>query len=304
MKVLLVTVLAFALLAVPAAAHPVVAVIDSGVDASHPALRGLLGATRTRSPATSVDDDRDGFVDDVHGADFLDDDGWPRDARGHGTHVAGIDRPPADRAPPHRVATGARIMALRVVGRRGPRQHPGARRRDQLRRRPRRPRHQHLARLLRAVAGADVRAAARLRRRRARRDRGGQPAPRTSTARPSSPPRTTCRACSSSAPSSGRRWLGGRRAAPRPSTSARRPTPISTCPGNRWGKMTGTSQSAAHVSRAAALLLAARPGLTAAARAPRDPAQRERGCRSCAPPPPAAASSTSRRHCAACGCRY
>jgi subtilisin family serine protease len=34
---------------------------------------------------------------------------------------------------------------------------------------------------------------------------------------------------------------------------------ISTLPRGRWGKMTGTSQSAAHVSRAAALLLAAAP---------------------------------------------
>ena len=36
-----------------------------------------------------VDDDGNGFADDVHGADFFDDDGDPRDFGGHGTHVAG-----------------------------------------------------------------------------------------------------------------------------------------------------------------------------------------------------------------------
>ena len=40
---------------------------------------------------------------------------------------------------------------------------------------------------------------------------------------------------------------------------------ISTLPRNRWGRMTGTSQAAAHVSRAAALVLAAQAGHSAVA---------------------------------------
>ena len=37
-----------------------------------------------------MDDDGNGFVDDVHGADFVNRDGDPSDDNGHGTHVAGI----------------------------------------------------------------------------------------------------------------------------------------------------------------------------------------------------------------------
>jgi len=38
----------------------------------------------------SVDDDNDGYVDDVHGADVTANTGNPIDDHGHGTHVAGI----------------------------------------------------------------------------------------------------------------------------------------------------------------------------------------------------------------------
>jgi hypothetical protein len=41
-------------------------------------------------PANGVDDDKNGFVDDVHGADYVDEDSNPTDDAGHGTHVAGI----------------------------------------------------------------------------------------------------------------------------------------------------------------------------------------------------------------------
>ncbi len=68
----------------------VVAIIDTGIDLSHPDLRDNLWNNPGEIADNGVDDDRDGFVDDVHGADLVNHDGTPQDDNGHGTHVAGI----------------------------------------------------------------------------------------------------------------------------------------------------------------------------------------------------------------------
>ena len=67
-----------------------VAVLDSGIDASHPELRDNLWTNHAEVAGNGLDDDRNGYVDDVHGADVVNGDGDPADGLGHGTSVAGI----------------------------------------------------------------------------------------------------------------------------------------------------------------------------------------------------------------------
>jgi parallel beta-helix repeat protein len=67
----------------------IVAVIDSGVDYNHGDLAGNMWVNTGEIPADGNDNDRNGYVDDVYGYDFCNDDGNPMDDRGHGTHCAG-----------------------------------------------------------------------------------------------------------------------------------------------------------------------------------------------------------------------
>jgi subtilisin family serine protease len=67
----------------------VVAVVDTGSDLAHPDLAGNLWQNPGEVPGNLVDDDGNGFVDDVRGWDFANGDADPFDGHGHGTHVAG-----------------------------------------------------------------------------------------------------------------------------------------------------------------------------------------------------------------------
>lgn len=67
----------------------IVAVIDSGVDYDHEDLQANMWVNPGEIPDNGLDDDMNGFVDDVHGYDFRNNDGDPMDDHKHGTHVAG-----------------------------------------------------------------------------------------------------------------------------------------------------------------------------------------------------------------------
>lgn len=94
----------------------VIAIIDSGVDLDHPDLSGVLWTNVGEVAGNGIDDDGNGCIDDVHGCDFVDGDGSPDDANGHGTHVAGIAAAATDNAVGIAgMGWGATIMPVRVL---------------------------------------------------------------------------------------------------------------------------------------------------------------------------------------------
>ncbi|MFG0325924.1 MAG: S8 family serine peptidase [Phycisphaerales bacterium JB037] len=67
----------------------IVAVIDTGIDIDHPDLADNLWVNPGEIPGNGIDDDGNGFIDDIHGWDFGENDSNPDDVAGHGTAVAG-----------------------------------------------------------------------------------------------------------------------------------------------------------------------------------------------------------------------
>jgi len=80
----------------------IIAVIDTGVDYNHPDLLNNIWINSEETPNNGIDDDSNGYIDDVIGWDFVDSfdgadgedftirDNDPIDFHGHGTHAAGI----------------------------------------------------------------------------------------------------------------------------------------------------------------------------------------------------------------------
>lgn len=104
----------------------IIAVVDTGIDLTHPDLAGQIWTNPGETPANGLDDDGNGKVDDVHGWHFYQicsggeclalEDANVQDDHGHGTHVAGIAAASTDNGIGIAgVSWGATIMPIKVL---------------------------------------------------------------------------------------------------------------------------------------------------------------------------------------------
>jgi len=93
----------------------VIGSIDTGVDVNHEDLAANIWTNPGEIPGNFVDDDNNGYIDDVHGYDFVGNDGNPADDNSHGSHTMGTAAGQGDNGKGVAGVTwSAQIMAIKV----------------------------------------------------------------------------------------------------------------------------------------------------------------------------------------------
>ena len=96
----------------------VVAVVDTGIHTKHECLKNNLWINKGEVPNNGKDDDGNGFIDDIHGWNFVRNNNDVQDYHGHGTHISGIiaaqgSTPESPNCKVMGVAPHVRIMTLK-----------------------------------------------------------------------------------------------------------------------------------------------------------------------------------------------
>ena len=88
----------------------IVAILDSGMDIKHVDLQDNIWINTKEIINDNIDNDQNGYVDDIYGWNFVDNNNNVLDVYGHGTHVGGIIQG---------VASDVKLMILKVIDNKG-----------------------------------------------------------------------------------------------------------------------------------------------------------------------------------------
>jgi subtilisin family serine protease len=98
----------------------IVGVIDSGTKLDHPEFSGRIWVNSQEIPNNGIDDDANGYIDDINGWNFVSSNNNPSDNHGHGTNVAGIIGATGNNGIGYAgVDWNCKIMTLKVLGSNG-----------------------------------------------------------------------------------------------------------------------------------------------------------------------------------------
>ena len=99
--------------------NAIIAVIDTGVDYTHPELQGKIWINEDEIPDNGIDDDNNGYIDDIHGWNFSENNNNVMDNHSHGTGIAGIIAAKRNKTAIVGANPNAKIMIIKVLNHKG-----------------------------------------------------------------------------------------------------------------------------------------------------------------------------------------